>query len=505
MTDIQKIAEALQDAEIVVLKALTKKPATTEELAKQTMLQERAISRAALWLQNKGLIQIEEKTSPLYALTELGEKDAKDSLPERRLYKVLKLAEKPLHFDEIAEKTNLSKQETTAAIGYGKKYNFIDIENGVVKLTDYGKNLLETETPEEKLLLKLAKGERDNLLAEEKSAFDNLNKRGLAKLSEKKIRTFSINETAKRVISAIPSGMRVGQLTTEIIKNHDTYTFRRYDVETQTPKIYGGKKQVYRAFLDDAKRELISLGFQEMTGPLVEAELWNNDALFMPQDHPARGIHDIFFVKNPKYGNVEQYEDLIKNIKNTHEIGGKSGSTGWNYAYNEKTAGRLILRSQGTALSARTLANKDLKIPGAYFAISRVFRPEKVDATHLAEFDQCEGIVISDDADFQTLLGLLENFAKKFTGSDKVKFKPGYFPFTEPSVEASVWHPKLKKWVEILGAGILRPEVTRPLGIDAPVLAWGIGISRLFMLKEDISDIRQLFSQDLEFLRKTKL
>ena len=509
MTDVKKIAEALQDAEVVVLKVLTKGPVTTEELAKKSMLQESAVSRAGLWLQNKGLITIEEKINLEYTLTDRGQNYADATLPERHLLKVLKTVNTPMYFDEAVQRSNLNKQEFTVALGYCKKNDLIIVKDGKITITKYGENLLEDKnsqlSSEEKLLRELSKNKKANLSEDQKSFFDILVKRGLAKLNERTIRTYSATDLAKRVISAVSSESRVGQLTTDIIKNWEKHSFRRYDVEAPTPKIYSGKKQAYRSFTDDVKKELIGLGFQEMTGPLVEAELFNNDALYMPQDHPARGIHDVFFVKNPKYGNLENYEKLIKNVKNVHEAGGQSGSTGWNYEYDEKNAGRLILRSQGTALSARMLANKNVKIPGAYFAISRVFRPEKVDATHLAEFDQCEGIVLGKDVNFQNLLGLLENFAKKFTGSAKIKFKPSYFPFTEPSVEAHVWHPKLNKWVEILGAGILRPEVTKPLGIDVPVLAWGIGIGRLYMLKNDISDIRHLFSQDIQWLWKAKL
>ena len=256
-------------------------------------------------------------------------------------------------------------------------------------------------------------------------------------------------------------------------------------------------------FLDEVREELVALGFEEMTGPLVELSFWNSDALYMPQDHPARGIHDIYFVKSPKEGKIVD-KDLLKAVKATHENGGKTGSSGWRYEFDEKQAARLLLRSQTTSVSSRTLASKP-KIPGAYFTVGRNFRPEKLDATHLIEFNQCEGIVIGENLNFRHLLGLLADFFRKFTGSDKFHFRPAYFPFTEPSVEGFFWHPHLNKWVELGGAGILRPEVTEPLGIKVPVLAWGIGIDRVFIMKESIKDIRELFSQDIKYLREAKL
>jgi phenylalanyl-tRNA synthetase alpha chain len=232
---------------------------------------------------------------------------------------------------------------------------------------------------------------------------------------------------------------------------------------------------------------------------MVELSLFNSDALFMPQDHPARGIHDLYFIK-PEYGNLSKYKTILKNIKETHENGWKTGSEGWKIKFSEKESSRLVLRSQGTAISARILANKP-KIPGKYFAIARCFRPDIIDASHLAEFNQMEGIVIDKSVNFKNLLGMLKVFAEKMTGSKKIKFLPAYFPFTEPSVEMHVYHDKLKKWIELGGAGIFRPELAIPMGIKEPVLAWGIGIDRLYMIKENIHDIRQLFSTNLKYLR----
>ncbi|MCD6403759.1 MAG: phenylalanine--tRNA ligase subunit alpha, partial [Nanoarchaeota archaeon] len=152
-----------------------------------------------------------------------------------------------------------------------------------------------------------------------------------------------------------------------------------------------------------------------------------------------------------------------------------------------------------TALSARTLAG-DVEIPGKYFAIARVFRPDVVDRTHLPEFNQVEGIVLGEGLSFKHLLGMLKLFAEEIAGTKRFRFDTGYFPFTEPSVEL-VGYKKGFGWVELGGAGVFRPEVTKPFGIDVPVLAWGLGIDRLFMMKYKIDDIRKLFSYDLEWLR----
>jgi phenylalanyl-tRNA synthetase alpha chain len=139
-----------------------------------------------------------------------------------------------------------------------------------------------------------------------------------------------------------------------------------------------------------------------------------------------------------------------------------------------------------------------------HFSIGRCFRPEVLDKTHLTEFNQVEGIVVDKDLTLRDLLGILERFAIDIAGADKAKFVPDYFPFTEPSVELHAYKKDFG-WIEFGGSGIFRPEVTMPLGIDVPVLAWGLGIDRLFMMKAGIKDIRQLFSMDLDWLRKQKV
>ena len=142
-------------------------------------------------------------------------------------------------------------------------------------------------------------------------------------------------------------------------------------------------------------------------------------------------------------------------------------------------------------------------VPYKMFIIDKVFRPDVLDAKHLVEFDQCEGIVVDEGLSFKHLLGYMKEIAIML-GAENIKFKPSYFPFTEPSVEAYVKFPKLG-WMEIGGAGIFRPEVTKPLGVDVPVLAWGIGIGRLAMMKLGVSDIRYLYSDNLGWLRNKEV
>jgi phenylalanyl-tRNA synthetase alpha chain len=238
-----------------------------------------------------------------------------------------------------------------------------------------------------------------------------------------------------------------------------------------------------------------------MLGTFVETAFFNFDALYTPQDHPARETDGIYYIKSPTEGSTEAYKRAVENVKKTHENGWKTGSTGWGTKYSVREAKRLILRGHGTCLSARTLLSRDLEIPGRYFSIARCYRPEVVDKTHLTEFNQVEGIIIDKDLTLRDLLGVLEKFAFEVADADKVKFRPDYFPFTEPSVELSAYK-KGYGWIEFGGSGIFRPEVTLPLGIKEPVIAWGLGIDRLFMMRAGVDEIRYIFSQDLDWIRR---
>ncbi|RZD30408.1 MAG: hypothetical protein CXT77_04715 [uncultured DHVE6 group euryarchaeote] len=161
-------------------------------------------------------------------------------------------------------------------------------------------------------------------------------------------------------------------------------------------------------------------------------------------------------------------------------------------------------RAHTTSVSARTMAGK-FKVPGKYFTIGRVFRPDVLDATHLIEFNQLEFMVTDENMNIGNLMGVLRKLAEEFAGSTKVRFFPDYYPFTEPSVQIDGYSPELRKWVELGGAGIFRPEITETLGISAPVLAGAFGIDRLFQKKISSKDIRELYSDDLSWLKRKEV
>jgi phenylalanyl-tRNA synthetase alpha chain len=266
-------------------------------------------------------------------------------------------------------------------------------------------------------------------------------------------------------------------------------------------RVLAGRKNPYCGFLELLKNKLASLGFEEFDGPLVETEFWNGDALFMPQFHAARDIHDVYYTRNPTHAK-EIEQPWLDQVAATHTNGWKTGSRGWGYTFDRDFTRRLILRSQGTVLSAKQLPTA--KVPGKYFGVLRCFRYDKVDATHLSVFYQTEGIVLGEEVNLRTLLGLLKMFAEEVAMAKEVKYVPGFFPFTEPSVEVHIKHPTLG-WFELGGSGIFRPEVTEPLGIKVPVLAWGLGIDRMALTSMGLHDIRDLFTNSLEDVRARRI
>ena len=372
---------------------------------------------------------------------------------------------------------------------------------------EQGKKLLEKGFMEEHFLQKEFPLYVNTLTPEEKFAFDELKRRkDIIKISIEKTKKIELTELGLELLkSDIEISDTFDRLTPEMLKEGTwrQKKFRSYDIKINVPKVFAAKKQPYRRFLDEVRVKFLALGFEEMAGPLVETDFWDMDALFMPQFHSARDIHSAFYIKEPKYGKLD--DKLLKSVKAIHENGGTTSSKGWGYKFDENQSHKLLLRTQTTACSARKLASNDLKIPGKYFAVGRCFRPDVIDATHAADFNQVEGIIVEEGLNFRHLKGLLKMFAQHFCGTDEIKVVPAYFPFTEPSAELFAKHPELG-WIELGGAGIFRPEVVKPLlGKEVSVLAWGIGIDRIAMFNLGINDIRKLFSHDLNYLKNQKV
>jgi phenylalanyl-tRNA synthetase alpha chain len=487
--------------------------ANVEKLVDSCGFPDAAVMRSALTLQEKNLLAIQAATRNIIKLTAEGKTYAQSSLPERKLIQAVAELGGKADLRAAAEKAGLEMQFIQIAQGWviRKKWAVYDSKTNTLTINDA--LLHQMNVPQgcdETLLNYLCDKEQaaqDDLSAELKDAAEQLKKRKLVTIEPKTTRVLKINEEGKKAASeATIATPEVTKLTPELIitgKWRET-KFQKYNIEAPVAKTWPGKKHPYLSFLDDVRAKLVQLGFQEMVGPQVETSFFNFDALNEPQDHPAREPTDVFYIKEPKYGSLETHAKAVEQVKQTHENGLITGSTGWGTRYSLDVAQRLILRSQGTCLSARTMESGKYSVPSRHFAIARVYRPEITDRTHLSEFNQVEGIILDEKLTLRDLLGVLGKFAMEIAGAEKVRFKPDYFPFTEPSVELSAYKEGYG-WIEFGGSGIFRPEVTEPLGVKAPVIAWGLGVDRLFMMKSGLSDIRQIFCQDLDWLRKKQV
>ncbi len=494
--------DSLHNLEVKILQTLEDlgNSSTENILIKKTGLDQSKVHRAVEWLKEKKLLNIDEEIKQKFKITKKGEKCLKKGMPEKRFLKAIK--NKEMTFEEIRKEADLDKNEFNAAIGYLKKEGFIKINNKKIKITKSGKNKLESKWKHDEILPVLKDWQFiDQIEIRLKELIPFLIDRNLVEEEEFQIRNISLTDKGRKILPKIEFNDEIELVTPEIILNESwkNKKFRKYNISAPSSDIHLGKKQAYLKFVDELKKKLISLGFEEMESDLVDMSFFNNDLLFMPQDHPARDIHDIYFLKNKK-GNLKKYKKLVNKTKKVHENGWETGSKGWGYIFDKNNSKDVILRSHTTTTSIRKLISDDLKIPGKYFTIDRVYRPDVIDWKHLTEFDQIDGIILGDEMSFRELLGVLKMFALEVGNVEKFKFTPGYFPFTEPSVEIHVY-VKGKGWVEIGGAGIFRPEVTLPLGIEVPVIAWGLGLLRLFMTKYDIKDMRKVFSDDLKWLR----
>jgi len=488
---------------LVALKKLGGK-AAMQQLVDAAGLPDAAVARAVLMLEEKQMVQTSERKQVFTKLTEEGKSYARNGLPEQRVMVALEELGGKASLGDVISKAGLEKQFVPIALGWvqRKKWALLDskMKSLQIQKVEQGKD--------EELLRVLARQDHavvvEELRGELQDAVQVLKGRKLLEVEEKTHRIVELTDAGQRATKkGLKATVEVTQLTPELIISGKwmKVKLQAYNIKAPVAKTWPGKKHPYLQFLDEVKQKLVVLGFEEMVGPAVETAFFNFDALYTPQGHPAREESGIYYIKSPTMGDIDKYVKVIRNVKKTHENGWKTGSTGWKYSFSAREARRLILRGHGTSLSVRTLLRKDMKIPGKYFAIARCYRPEVVDKTHLTEFNQVEGIVVDESLTLRDLLGVLKKFAVEMAGADKIKFRPDYFPFTEPSVELAAYKEGYG-WVEFGGSGIFRPEVTEPLGIRIPVIAWGLGVDRLFMMRAGIEQIGRIFTQDLDWLRR---
>ena len=461
------------------------------------------IMNAASWLESKGMAVIKEDSEKFITLIDTSIVEM--GLPERIAVTKINEAGGKLDMNELA--VQMSNGLDKVAVGWLKRKALADIVvEGDVKslvLTDKGKSIIGTDMPEEILLKKLSEGPVHASEADANAIKDLKGRKGV--LGEKIIteRSVSLTDLGKEVASSgLELKPQITEITDRLIQSGEwkNAEFRKYDIQTFAPEVIPAKKHPLSRLGAQIRRMFTDMGFVEMSSEYVQPSFWNLDVLFTPQDHPARDLQDTFYLENPSSIHIDD-EELVEKIRNIHENGGDTGSTGWGGTWSREMAESALLRTHSTVTSIRYIAAHP-DAPQKAFSISRIFRNESIDATHLPEFTQIEGIVIDEKADFNMLVSMIREFYAKM-GFDQIRIRPAYFPYTEPSLEIEVFFNG--KWMELGGAGMFRPEVLAPFGVKTPVLAWGFGFERLAMLKWNIKDIRDLYISDIDTLKKNTI
>lgn len=487
----------------------TEKAQEISELASALSADQSQVAALGVLGQQQNFIQIEEAPLRMFRLGKKGPA----GLPDRAIAKALSELGGSAEMPACAEKAGLESKEVGQALRWLKLKGWVDQQGKTLQLTESGQQAVQSSGQlgaDEELLSILSDGsektESDLACIDLKKANELLEGRsGYVDLRERTRRSLRLTELgAQRVQAGLVVKTQVTALTHEMMLSGawKDAEFRSYDIQLKSEDVYPAKMHPLVNVFQQTRRVFLELGFSETVSSYVESSFWDFDALFQPQDHPARDMQDTFYVARPSSCQLPDRQ-TVERVRQTHETGGDTGSVGWRYRWNEEMTKRPVLRTHTTASTIRALAANP-NAPRKVFCVGPVFRRETVDYKHLPVFHQVDGIIVDEKGSFASLLGTLKAFYSKM-GFQKFQFRPAFFPYTEPSVEIFVWSDKKNDWVEMGGAGMFRPEVTEPLGCKSPVLAWGLGLERLAMFRYELSSIGELYRARLGWLKETSL
>jgi len=475
-----------------------------ESIAKDTGISKDAVMWALESLASKGLVKIEKKMHEEARLSEEGMHYATTALPEEKL--LTKLREERGGSIQAKE---LKSEEERIGLQWAKAKGLVSITNGNVVLTELGKNTKEIDTGT--VLRQLSNNEKsyEELKIDKANEIKELANRHLLVLNKRQqIEKIELSDEGRKLAeesSIKPASEEIGELTKEMIKNKTwkNKVFSQYNIEAEPEPAPSARLHILRRTINDIRKAYLSMGFQEISGPIVEPAFWVFDYLFVPQDHPAREAQDTFFVETPSEIKVKEGM-LVKRVKKEHE---KSWHTEW----NEKVALQTVLRTHTTSVTGRQIYNitsilskrkNALELPLKFFTIGRVFRNENLDYKHLADFYQTDGIIMGYNLTLSNLFDTLLKIYK--TINIDIKFKPSYFPFVEPGVEVDIKYGDT--WLEMGGAGIIRREIVGNRDKRLKVLAWGLGVERIALIKsKNISSIVSLYNPSIGWLRENSI
>ena len=444
-------------------------------------------------LNARSAIRLESVSHPRWILSKEGLSYAETCTPEVSFAKAVAQATTPLSSSDLEASLGKNVAGRGRQQALRRKWVAIDPETkGFISVE--GADIID-DVGDALRMLRDSDGDPRNL---DDAILKQVKSRKLASL--KPIKTFKVF-AGEKLDDARKT--QATELTKEMLESGEwkSVAFKEYNFEAEGKPTNGGYLHTLLKVREQFRLIFLEMGFEEMpTNNYVESSFWNFDALFQPQQHPARDEHDTFFLSDPEFANVPD-RSYLERVKNTHESGG-FGSRGYRYEWSEQEARKNILRTHTTAVSSRMLyllaQEKEFK-PKKYFSIDRVFRNETLDATHLAEFHQIEGLVADRNLSLGDLKGIIHEFFKKM-GMPKLRFKPTHNPYTTPSLEIHAFHDGLNKWIEVGNSGVFRPEMIRPMGIpeDVTVIAWGLSLERPTMIRYGVKNIRDLFGHRVD-------
>ncbi len=486
------MSTSLHPIERKVLASLSKSGALDfDSLVAESGLHPDQVRRAIAWLTSKGMLRSQESTTK-------GLVFGGKAPPELALFEKVSTASTPPTMESLRSGFG-SNEEYSAALGRARSLGWITIDKAAtlptIRVADRrGPSALES------VIESIKSGGKRALSEPEQKMLADLLRRGFVTESLHRTTSIAISDAGRAASAVDIDAKYLDRLTPDIIAS-GTWKgspLRPIDVEAKAPRFYLGRRHPVRDFIREVKEAYISMGFTELEGDSVNPAFWNFDALFIPQDHPGREMQDTFYIEGMTDSTLVR-SGLVKNVASTHENGWKTGSRGWGYRWRIEEARRLVLRTHNTVLTVKALSeSKEREI--RVFAVSKVYRNENLDYKHLHEFYQMDGIMVGKGLNVRHLMGFLREFYRKL-GMKDVKLWPTFFPYTEPSLQVVGYSEVAKDWVELGGSGVFRPEVTVPLGVHVPVLAWGPGIERLMLLRFGLDDLRDLYDSDLSWLR----
>ncbi len=456
------MSQVFHDIEKKIIASLKDNPKQTpESLEKLTKLSPDQIRRGIEWLKLKELAIVNESKISIISLGENGIESFQKGLPERRLLDLLKNG--PRKLSELQKELG---DVFGPAMGLARKNNWIQASSEEIILQNF-----PSELPGEKTLKQIG---------ENKLSLNEIDKNDLLGLLKRP--DFIIEDVITNKEITLTDSAKLLEISN---------SSGAIDVEADVPQVFIARTHPLKDTIDEIREIFVTLGFSEIIGNMTQSSFWNFDALFTPQDHPARELQDTFYLDGIFAKKIASSEQ-IKKVSESHK-------KNWRYHWDINEARKMVLRTHTTCVTIKHLA-ENKPDEARVFSLGRVFRNEKVSYKHLVEFNQIEGVVVGRDATLRNLMGIQREFYKRI-GITKIKFWPTFFPYTEPSLQTMVYNERLGKWIELFGMGIFRPEVTKPLGISKPVLAWGGGIERIAMLKYGLDDVREFYNNNLNWLR----